>query len=124
MIFGGQIVHINEGKGKTALFSTKDNVLPTPHPSYSSAIDLFSLFWFYFLFLISINDHIDPTSTLHGPHTDPTLNLFFPPPHYYFEWIITAVILHFLYVFQIRTVLSHEAEEHFIIQNISPILIG
>ena len=116
MIFGGQIVHINEGKGKTALFSTKDNVLLTPHPSYSSAIDLFSLFWFYFLFLISIHDHIDPTSTLHGPHTD--------PPHYYFEWIITAVILHFLYVFQIRTVLSHEAEAYFIIQNISPILIG
>ena len=35
---------INEGKDKLALFSTKYNVLLTPHPSYSSAIDLFSLF--------------------------------------------------------------------------------
>ena len=43
LIFGGQIVRINEGKGKLALFSTKDNVLLTPHPYYSSAIDLFSL---------------------------------------------------------------------------------
>ena len=40
LIFGGQIVHINKGKGKLALFSTKDNVLLTPHPSYSSATDL------------------------------------------------------------------------------------
>ena len=37
------MVHINEGKGKLALFSTKDNVLLTPQPSYSSALDLFSL---------------------------------------------------------------------------------
>ena len=36
-------MHINEGKGKLALFSMKDNVLLTPHPYYSSAIDLFSL---------------------------------------------------------------------------------
>ena len=36
-------MHINEGKGNLALFSTKDNVLLTLHPSYSSAIDLFSL---------------------------------------------------------------------------------
>ena len=36
-------MHINEGKDKLALFSTKYNVLLTPHPSYSSAIDLFSL---------------------------------------------------------------------------------
>ena len=31
-------MHINEGKGKLALFSTKDNVLLNSHPSYSSAI--------------------------------------------------------------------------------------
>ena len=42
------MVHINEGKGKLDLFNTKDNVLLTPHPSYSSAIDLFSLFDFTF----------------------------------------------------------------------------
>ena len=29
LIFGGQIVHINEGKGELTLFSTKDNALPT-----------------------------------------------------------------------------------------------
>ena len=50
LIFGVQMVHIKEGKGKLALFSTKDNVLLTSHPSYSSAIDLFSLFYFYFYF--------------------------------------------------------------------------
>ena len=38
LILGGQIVHINEDKGKLALFSTKDNVLLTPHPSYSTTI--------------------------------------------------------------------------------------
>ena len=50
LIFGRQIVHINEGQGKLALFSTKDNVLLTSHPSYSSAIDLFSLHKFSFYF--------------------------------------------------------------------------
>ena len=39
-------MHINEGKDKLALFSTKYNVLLTPHPSYSSAIDFFSLLHF------------------------------------------------------------------------------
>ena len=50
LILGRQIVHINEGKGKLAHFITKDNVLLTPHPSYSSTIILFSLssFTFYF----------------------------------------------------------------------------
>ena len=76
-------MHINECKGKLALFSTKDNVLLTPRPSYSSANDLFSLFGFYFLFLLSIRDHIYRTSTLHRPHTGPTLIFFFPPPHFY-----------------------------------------
>ena len=71
LIFGGKIVHIKEGKGQLALFSTKDNVLLTSHPSYSSAIDLFSLFYFF-------NFH----PLLCRPHTDPTLNFFFPPPHY------------------------------------------
>ena len=49
-LIGRQIVHINEGKGKLALFSTKDNVLLTSHSSYSSAIDLVSLFDLSFYF--------------------------------------------------------------------------
>ena len=43
LILGGKIVHINEVKGKLALFSTKDNVLLTPHPSYSFTINFFTL---------------------------------------------------------------------------------
>ena len=43
-------MHINEGKDKLALFSTKYNVLLILHPSYSSAIDLFSLFDFTLYF--------------------------------------------------------------------------
>ena len=74
LIFGAQIAHIKEGKGQITLFSTKDNVLLTSHPSYSSAIDLFPFFIFIFLF----NFH----PLLCRPHTDPTLNFFFPPPHY------------------------------------------
>ena len=77
LIFGGQIVHIKEGKGQLALFSTKDNVLLTSHPSYSSAIDLFSLFLF-FTFLFNFHP------LLCRPHTDPTLNFFF---HHLITWI-------------------------------------
>ena len=86
LIFGGQMVHINEGKGKLDLFNTKDNVLLTPHPSYSSAIDLFPFWILLFSFNFYPRTHrpyIDPTSTLHGPHNDPTLNFFFPPSHFY-----------------------------------------
>ena len=86
LIFGGQMVHINEGKGKLDLFNTKDNVLLTPHPSYSSAIDLFPFLILLFSFNFYPRTHlpyIDPTSTLHGPHNDPTPNFFFPPPHFY-----------------------------------------
>ena len=86
LIFGGQMVHINEGKGKLDLFNTKDNVLLTPHPSYSSAIDLFPFLILLFRFNFYPRTHlpyIDPTSTLHGPHNDPTPNFFFPPPHFY-----------------------------------------
>jgi len=43
LILGAQIVHIYEVKGKLALFSTKDNVFLTPHPSYSFTINLFSV---------------------------------------------------------------------------------
>ena len=85
LIFGGQMVHINEGKGKLDLFNTKDNVLLTPHPSYSSAIDLFPFLILLFSFNFYPRTHlpyIDPTSTLHGPHNDPTPNFFFPPPHF------------------------------------------
>ena len=73
-------MHINEGKDKLALFSTKYNVLLTPHPSYSSAIDLFPSLILLVIFNFHPQPHlpyIDPTSTLHGPHTDPTLNFFF-----------------------------------------------
>ena len=87
VIFGGQIVHINDGKDKLALFSTKYNLLLTPNPSYSSAIDFFSLFLIsLFIFNFHPRPHlpyIDPTSTLHGPHTDPTPTFFFPPLHFY-----------------------------------------
>ena len=79
-------MHINEGKGKLDLFNTKDNVLLTPHPSYSSAIDLFPFLILLFSFNFYPRTHrpyIDPTSTLHGPHNDPTLNFFFPPSHFY-----------------------------------------
>ena len=75
------MVHINEGKGKLGLFNTKDNVLLTPHPSYSSAIDLFPFLILLFSFNFYPRTHlpyIDPTSTLHGPHNDPTPQLFFP----------------------------------------------
>ena len=49
------------------------------------------LIYFPFLILLFIfNFHprphlpyIDPTSTLHGPHTDPTPTFFFPPLHFY-----------------------------------------
>ena len=76
-------MHINEGKDKLALFSTKYNVLLTPHPSYSSSIDLFSLF-LILLFIFNFHPrphlpYIDPTSTPHRPHTNPTLNFF---PHH------------------------------------------
>lgn len=66
---GGQIVHINDGKGKLVLFSTKDNVLLISHPSYSSTINLFSCsnFPFYFYFPSTASTlhrfHIDPAST-------------------------------------------------------------
>ena len=43
-------MHINEGKGKIALFSAKDNVLLTQHPSYSSATDLFPFLILLFIF--------------------------------------------------------------------------
>ena len=73
LILGGQIMHINEGKGKLALFSTKDNVLLTLDPSYSFPIDLLSLsnFTFYpFHFPSS-------TSTLHRSHIDPARTFCF-----------------------------------------------
>ena len=60
----GKSCIFKDGKGQLALFSTKDNVLLTSHPSYSSAIDLFSLFYFLFFFLISIHYYVDPTLTL------------------------------------------------------------
>ena len=53
MILGAQIVRINEGKGKLALFRTKDNGLltpPPPPPSPSQLTD-FSLFFFKIIIL-------------------------------------------------------------------------
>ena len=59
LILSGQIVHINEAKANWP-FTTKDNVLLTPRPSYSSTVNLFSLsnFNLYFYF----PSYIDPTS--------------------------------------------------------------
>ena len=72
LIFGGQIVHINEGKGKLALFYTASNVLLTPPPPHfycfpSSSFLLFSLL----LLLIFIIFPPPPP-----PH------FCFPPPPY------------------------------------------
>ena len=61
-------MHINEGKDKLALFSAKYNVLLTPHPSYSSAIDLFSRLDLTLFF----NFHPRP----HLPYIDPTKLVF------------------------------------------------
>ena len=90
LIFGGQMVHINEGKGKLDLFNTKDNVLLTPHPSYSSAIDLFPFLILLFSFNFYPRTHrpyIDPTSTL----MDPTMTL---PPTFFSHHHISIVFLH------------------------------
>ena len=57
------------GKGKLALFSTKDNVLLTPNPSYFSAINFHPR---------PHLPYIDPKWTLTLPST-----FFFPPPHLY-----------------------------------------
>ena len=94
----GKSCILMRAKALALAFCTKDNILLTPHPSYSSAIDLFSLFDFTFIFDTHPRPHlpyIEPTSTLHGPHTDPTpttttfllfslhhhiSTAFFPPP--------------------------------------------
>ena len=77
-IFGGQIVHINEGKGKLALFSTKDNAFYLP----------ISLFILTFLLL---HNFIILSIVLFPLHN---INLSPPPPHSFF-----IIPLHNFYYF-------------------------
>ena len=73
-------MHINEGKGRLAFFLARKTMFYLPHTPPTPL----QLIYFPFLILLFIfNFHprphlpyIDPTSTLHGPHTDPTLNFF------------------------------------------------
>ena len=72
LILGGQIVHINEGEIKLALFNTKENVLLTPRSSFSSTINYLPLFFFLvaFCFLSTTSTtHLDPTLTPHRPYS-------------------------------------------------------
>ena len=72
-----QIVHVNEGEGKLALFRTENNVLLTLLHS------LFLSFYFIFssIFPPPHRPYIDPSSTSYRPHIDPTLTLY--RPHIY-----------------------------------------
>ena len=106
-------MHINEGKGKIALFSTKDNVLLSPHPSYSSATDLFSLFdfTFYFSFPSSVF-----YSLLHNFIVFPP-----PPPHCYcfpsfssFLLFSLLLLLVFLLLLHIKIELTNENVSYFL----------
>ena len=66
-----QIVHVNEGEGKLALFRTENNVLLTLLHS------LFLSFYFSFssIFPPPHRPYIDPILTLYRPHIDPTSTL-------------------------------------------------
>ena len=106
-------MHINEGKGKIALFSTKDNVLLSPHPSYSSATDLFSVFdfTFYFSFPSSVF-----YSLLHNFIVFPP-----PPPHCYcfpsfssFLLFSLLLLLVFLLLLHIKIELTNENVSYFL----------
>ena len=106
-------MHINEGKGKIALFSTKDNVLLSPHPSYSSATDLFSLFdfTFYFSFPSSVF-----YSLLHNFIIFPL-----PPPHCYcfpsfssFLLFSLLLLLVFLLLLHIKIELTNKNVSYFL----------
>ena len=106
-------MHINEGKGKIALFSTKDNVLLTPDPSYSSATDLFSLFdfTFYFSFPSSVF-----YSLLHNLIVFPP-----PPPHCYcfpsfssFLLFSLLLLLVFLLLLHIKIELTNKNVSYFL----------
>ena len=106
-------MHINEGKGKIALFSTKDNVLLTPHPSYFSLTDLFSLFDFTFYFLFP---SLVFYSLLHNC-------IIFPPPprHCYcfpsfssFLLFSLLLLLVFLLLLHIKIELTNENVPYFL----------
>ena len=93
LIFGGQIVHINKGKGKLALFSKQDNVLlshtpPTP-PQLIYFPFLILLFLFTFLlsfFIPSFTNFIIFASSFLNSlllHNFIILSFFLLPPHFY-----------------------------------------
>ena len=85
LIFGGQIVHINEGKGKLALFLHCKQCFTYPSPFHNFIIFLpqffysllhnFTILIFSLLLLLLLLLHrplIDPTSTPHRPYIDST----------------------------------------------------
>ena len=108
LIFGGQIVHINEGKGELTLFSTKDNALPTlfififlllhnfinfPLQFFYSLLHNFIIFppWCFYSFLhnfIIFPPHSWIPLPLHNISLSP------PPPHSFF-----ILLLHNVYYF-------------------------
>ena len=81
-------MHINEGKGKLAFFLARKTMFYLPHtPPTPPQLIYFPFLILLFIFNFHPRPHlpyIDPTSTLHGPHTDPTLNFFFPTHFYCF----------------------------------------
>ena len=106
-------MHINEGKGKIALFSTKDNISLTPHPSYFSATDLFSLFdfTFYFSFPSLVFYSLLYNCIIFPP----------PPPHcYYFPSFSSfllfslLLLLVFLLLLHIKSELTNENVSYFL----------
>ena len=106
-------MHINKGKGKLVIFCTKDNVLLTPHPSYFSATDLFSLFDFTFYFLFP---SLVFYSLLHNC-------IIFPPPprHCYcfpsfssFLLFSLLLLLVFLLLLHIKSELTNENVPYFL----------
>ena len=89
LILGGQIVHINEGKDKPALFSI---YLLRPPPPPPPRLTYFPFLIFLILFILPPPHwpNIDPTLTLHRPVVltqfvciDINLENFTPPPHFY-----------------------------------------
>ena len=108
-IFGGQIVHINEGKGKLALFSTKDNAFYLPISLFILTFLLLHNFinvppqLFYSLSTILIF----PTSSSFFFYHPPSqfllfslLNLHFPPPpQFYYFPSSTSTSSFILYIF-------------------------
>ena len=102
-IFGGQIVHINEGKGKLALFSTKDNAFYLPISLFILTFLLLHNFinvppqLFYSLSTILIFPHLLLILFLSSPFT--IFIIFPPPPQFYYFPSSTSTSSFILYIF-------------------------